>query len=53
MNLLSAFLLDKIGLICEQIPPEEFEELTECAYEGLENKKISKVLELGSGPLLG
>ena len=38
MNLLSAFLLDKIGLICEQIPPEEFEELTECAYEGLENK---------------
>ena len=31
-------VLERIGLICEWIPPEEFAELTECAYEALEKK---------------
>ena len=29
-------VLEKVGLICELIPPQEFEELTECAYEALD-----------------
>ena len=29
-------VIERAGLICEWIPPEEFEELTECAYEALD-----------------